>query len=157
MTEVEIFWPAAIPPEPALDAQSALAAAGVEATCRLRPTSRGADLSVLVVLTGSALEPLLKTVFEGFGQDAYRALQGFVRRLVGRSPSSPTPAPAAVEFVSAATGARFVFTSGLPEAAFRAALAADAGTRRGRWVWDQATSRWLCINDGDDDEPEDRR
>lgn len=40
-SEVEIYWPAALPSTPALEQRDVLRDAGVSATCLLRPTRRG--------------------------------------------------------------------------------------------------------------------
>jgi hypothetical protein len=54
VTEVEIFWPAAFPSNPALEAETLLRNAGVQATCRIQPVRRGSE-TVLVLLTNATL------------------------------------------------------------------------------------------------------
>jgi hypothetical protein len=120
----------------------------VEPTCRLQPTVRGVPgLSVLVLLTTSALEPLFMALVQRAGTEAYPVLQRFVRRLLGRGEDAAASgkAPTSVVFESAATGAQFVFTPGLPEEAFRQAVELDPGAEPGRWTWDAAARRWVCF------------
>jgi hypothetical protein len=147
MTEVEIFWPAAAPTTALHEAEDLLAESGVQAVSRLQPTRRGAELSVLVFIATSAAEPLLKALFQNVGDGAYGALQDFVRRLLGRKEPA-RPAPVSVLFRSATTGAQFVFTSNLPEAAFQQAIALDPAAGSSTWVWDQAAATWLRLADG---------
>ena len=82
-----------------------------------------------------------------FRADAYTAARRFVTALL-RRPAEERPAPTAVVFESTATGAQFVFTSGLPERAYRAALAEAPGQGAGRFVWDGASGAWLQFEPG---------
>ena len=142
MTEVEIFWPAALPTDPLLEAEAPLREAGVGTTCRLQQTRRGPELAVLVFITTSALKPMLQALFEHFGDGAHSALQRFVSRLLKRD-TETEPAPRSVVFESSASGAQFVFTSNLPDEAFRQAVLLDPAAEPGRWVWDQGANAWL--------------
>jgi hypothetical protein len=144
MAEVEIFWPASLPTDAMLDGASSLRDGGVETTCRLQPVRRGAVLSVLVLLTTTAMDPILKSVFEHVGQEAWRGLQRFVRRLTDDQAAGGAPArPEVVVFESSTTGAQFVFTAGLPAAAFRQAIELDPGDGPGRWVWETSQQKWM--------------
>ncbi len=101
---------------------------------------------MLVLLTTSALGPLLEAVFEHFGGEAWKALQRFVRQILGDdrlAGDGDSAHPEAVVFQSATTGAQFVFTPGMPALAFRRAIeqAPDGGP--GRWVWDSARGKWI--------------
>ena len=109
---------------------------GVQADCRVQPVRRGAEMAAVVLLSGSVVGPFLRAVFERFGGDAYAALRRWVQGLFGRDDGSR--APSTVVFENTATGAEFVFTPGLPEDAFRQAVALDPGPEPGRWVWDDA-------------------
>jgi hypothetical protein len=139
--EVEIFWPAELPRTPLLEAELPLREAGIDTTSRLRPVRRGGvELSVLVLLTGSVLEPFLKGLFERLGGSAHAALESFVRRLL--RPQDGRAAPTSVMFESVTTHAQFIFTPHLPEEAFRQAVALDPGGTPGRWLWEQQQRRW---------------
>lgn len=146
MTEVEIFWPSILSTDAVLAAETPLREAGVETSIRLQPTRRGAELSVLVLLTTSVLKPLLTVLFEQFGESAADALRKFVNRLL-KADSPVVAAPRSVVFKSSATGAKFVFTSGLPEEAFRKALTQPSGHEPGQWVWDNGSRQWLSVQD----------
>jgi hypothetical protein len=141
MSEVEIFWPAALPPDAALDTEAVLCAAGIPTSCRLRPTRRGADTYALVMVAAPALHSFLRAVFEKLGSEAFVALRSCVQRLLGNG--GPVPSPSAVVFVHAQTGSELVFTADLPEAAFRQAIALDPGDEPGRWVWHQQQGAWV--------------
>jgi hypothetical protein len=158
MIEVDIFWPDRLPPAPLLEAAGPLREAGLDPACRLQPARRGAELSVLVLVTGAAVEPFLKAMFERFGNEAHAALAAFVGRLLRRD--ARVPVPASVVFTSELHGADFVFTPSLPEEAFRQAMALDPGPEPGRWVWDQHERRWLRFEEHRDprtgDDKEDR-
>jgi hypothetical protein len=158
MTEAEIFWPESLPTDALLDGAETLRGSGIETTCRLQPVRRGAGLSVLVLLTTSALDPLLKTVFEHVGGEVWKALQRFVTRLLdddkaddkadGKADdvakaSANGRRPEVVVFESASTGAQFVFTTGMPSAAFRQAIELQPGDEPGRWVWDTTRDKWM--------------
>jgi hypothetical protein len=140
---VEIYWPAGVPADSVLDAVAELREAGVETECRIQPVRRSADLSVVVLLCGSVVGPFLKVLFERLAGDTYASLESWVKRLLGRSGEDRSPAPASVVFESEATGAQFVFTPGLPDEAFRQALALEPGEEPGRWVWDTQEKAWL--------------
>lgn len=144
MTEVDIFWPSTLSTDAVLDAEMPLREAGVETSIRLQPTRRGAELSVLVLLTTSVLKPLLTVLFERFGESAADALRKFVNRLL-KADSPVVEAPRSVVFESSASGAKFVFTSGLPEEAFRKALVQPIGEEPGQWVWDNGSRQWLSV------------
>lgn len=140
---VEIYWPASVPTDPVLGAVAELREAGVETECRIQPVRRSADLSVVVLLCGSVVGPFLKVLFERFAGDTYASLESWVKRLLGRASDDRSQTPASVVFESEATGAQFVFTPGLPDEAFRQALALDPGEEPGRWVWDPQEHTWL--------------
>jgi hypothetical protein len=148
VSEVEIIWPASLEQERLDAAADELAAAGVETTCRIQPVRRGAETAVLVLLTTSALEPFLKAVFQTVGQEAYGALKRFVGKLFGHDPTqkpdaATTGSPDVVIFESTTSGAQFLFTSGLPNEAFKLAVELDPGPEPGRWVWDSQAHNWL--------------
>jgi hypothetical protein len=138
--DVEIFWPSELPPDDALQAQRELKAAGVAASCRMRPPRRGPELVALVLVGGPAMTALLGGVFGKAGEDAYLALLRFVRRLLHRRETGQ--GPHSVVFTSS-SGAQIVFTSELPLEAFRQALAVPAGEGTGVWAWDQTHEQWL--------------
>lgn len=142
--EVEVFWPAGLPQSAVSEAGDLLRAAGVETTCRLEPVRRGAELSVLVLVTTSVLQPFLSALFSRVAADAYTGLTAFVRRLLQKDPDA-VHAPTSVVFESTATGAQFVFVPGLPEEAFRQALTVQSAGGAGRWTWDPSARRWLLI------------
>lgn len=73
--------------------------------------------------------------------DAYELVRRFVGRLLGRGATRPEPL--SVVFESTTTGTQFVFTSGLPDEAFRLALMLDPGAEPGRWTWDAGSRRWV--------------
>jgi hypothetical protein len=149
VTEVEIFWPASLPAEPALEAEELLREAGVDATCRLQPVRRGPD-TVLVLMSTVTLEPFFGLMFERYGIEAV----GKFRKLVGvllRRPheekaleGQEKKGPKSVVF-EAPNGAQFIFTSNLPEDAFRKALDIGPSPQKGRWMWDVKNEDWLCF------------
>ncbi|MGW2725011.1 hypothetical protein [Streptomyces sp. NPDC001492] len=139
--EAEIFWPAALPSDPALDLQTELRRVGVDAVCRSLATRRGVENYALVMLATPALHSFLKAVFEKLGTEAFDALRVCVRRLLGNGVAQ-TPSPQCIVFESAVTGSQFVFTADLPEEAFKQAIALDPGTGPGRWVWDGPQGAW---------------
>ncbi|WP_030607069.1 hypothetical protein [Streptomyces sclerotialus] len=142
MTEVEIFWPAALPPDAALETETVLRAAGITTTCRLQATRRGMETYVLVMLAVPALQSFLQGVFERLGSEAFDALRSCVHRLLGDGQPGKS-APEGVVFESATTGSQFLFTADLPEDAFRQAMALDPGSAPGRWVWHGRQHGWL--------------
>jgi hypothetical protein len=146
VTEVEILWPAALPPDPMFEAEAPLREAGLSTTCRVQHARRGPEMTVLVFLTTSALKPMLAALFERVGENAYQSLRRFVARLL-KHEDEATPAPRSVVFQSTASGAEFIFTPGLPDEAFRQAVALDPGNEPGRWVWDHHLGTWLRIED----------
>ena len=129
-----------------LEAEWPLLEAGIDTTSRLRPAVRGAELSVLVLLTGSVLEPFLKALFDRVGEVAHAALEDFVRHLL-RRPDQRHAAPANVVVEITATGDQLVFTPNLPAEAFRQAIALEPGPAPGRWVWDHHNRRWSCFEE----------
>lgn len=143
MAEAEIFWPESLPTDALLAGAGTLRDGGIETTCRLQPVRRGAGLSVLVLLTTTALDPILKSVFEQVGREAWQGLRRFVRRLTSDEDQAGAARPEVVVFESSATGAQFVFTAGLPVAAFRQAIELDPGSGPGRWVWDTGRQKWM--------------
>lgn len=142
MTEVEIFWPATLPSTPALEAEELLRNAGIKTACRLQPVRRGAE-TVLVLLTHAALEPLFGAMFAQLGGDAWNGIAVLVKHLLKHT--GGRPAPKCVIFESAANGAQFIFTTDLPESAFRQAIKVDPGPQPGRWTWDR--DRWVRFED----------
>lgn len=143
---IDLYWPAGLSPDVALSAVEELNGAGVQADCRVQPVRRGAEMAAVVLLSGSVVGPFLRAVFERFGGDAYAALRRWVQGLFGRDDGSR--APSTVVFENTATGAEFVFTPGLPEDAFRQAVALDPGPEPGRWVWDDASGAWSRFEAG---------
>jgi hypothetical protein len=151
MMDVEIQWPDQADTGPLLDAAAQLREAGVDTECLVQPVRRGGGLETLVLVAVPALEPFLKALFEKVGADAYTALRGFVKKLLTHDEThkkASGKAPSAVVFESRETGAQFVFTPGLPEAAFHAALQVKARPDPGRWVWDTGAAAWLRLEDG---------
>jgi hypothetical protein len=142
--EVEILWPAALPPDAALAARDELQAAGVMVSCRLQPTRRSPEAIALVLLSAPATA-FLQGLFGRFAEDAHQALGRFVHRLL--HDGSATPALHSVVFESS-TGARVVFTPGLPVEAFRMAL--TLAPAAGVWSWDPAQHEWLHPETGAD-------
>jgi hypothetical protein len=152
MADIEIMWPEKTDTAPLMDAVQLFDGSGVEAECLLQPVRRGLPLEVLVMIASPTLEPFLKALFEKIGNDAYDAVKTFVGRLLSRKKgdadkADESKAPSAVVFESRATGAQFVFTRGLPDEAFRAAIAVDPGTAPGRWTWDSMARKWLRFED----------
>lgn len=161
MADVEILWPDKIDTEPLLEAVAFLEEAGVETECLVQPVRRGVPLEILVFIATPALEPFLKAVFAKVGGDAYDAVKHFVGRLLARRRKADadqgrpadaaepegTSGPSAVVFESTESGAQFVFTRGLPDDAYRAALEVDTGTTPGRWVWDPTAKAWMRFED----------
>jgi hypothetical protein len=146
MSEVEIFWPETLPTEALLDGAAVLREDGVATTCRLQPVRRNATMSVLVLLTTTALDPILKAVFSHVGGSAWKALQRFVRKLFSDDADGATPKgnrPEVVVFESTSTGAQFVFTANMSASAFRQAIELDPGEAPGRWVWHDPTDKWI--------------
>jgi len=129
MPDVEIHWPDRVDTAPLLEAAAFLEESGVAMECLVQPVRRGLPMEALVFVASPALEPFLKAVFEKVGGDAYAAVRRLVRTLLGgaRRTERAGPVPTAVVFESTETGAQFVFTDGLPERAFRAAVEMDPG------------------------------
>ena len=154
MAEVEIHWPQSVATDHLFAAIADLEDAGVSTECLVQPVRRGIVSEVLVLVAVPALQPMLKVVFEQVGTDAYAAARRFIRRLFGRddegesSSKDASPAPAVVVFESTETGAQFVFTPGLPDEAFRAAMEISSGPASGRWVWDTGAGNWLMFEAG---------
>jgi hypothetical protein len=150
MAEVEIFWPETLPTEALLAGAAALREGGVPTTCRLQPVRRGVGMTVLVLLTTTALDPILKSVFTHVGTSAWRALRRFVGNLFDDDDpagANNRPRPDVVVFESASTGAQFVFHAGMSASAFRQAIELDPGDKPGRWIWHDATEGWIRFED----------
>jgi hypothetical protein len=148
MTQVEIFWPATVPIGTLSSAEATLQEVGIETISRRRQVSRGPEVAVLVFVVNTVLGPMLKTLFENLGDGAYRTLRAFVTRVLSsQSKAAAGPVPNVVLFRSATSGAEFVFTSNLPEEAFRKAVEVDPGAEPGRWVWDPRSRTWLRFDD----------
>ena len=137
----DFCWPATVPREVGLAAAAELEAAGAVITCRVQPVRRGAELSAVVLLSGSMMAPFLTTVFERLASDAYTGLRQWVQGLL--APERKAPGLTSVVFENQATGADFVFTPGLPVEAFRAAIQLAPESEPGRWVWDTAADEWV--------------
>ena len=151
MADVEILWPESLDTEELLGAAAVLQGAGVDTQCLSQPVRRGGLLEALVMVATPAMGPFLKALFEKVGADGYEALRDFVKRLLTkRHPhkNENAAAPTAVVFESKATGAQFVFTPGLPDEAYRAALTVEPGATGGRWVWDSSAQAWLEFEKG---------
>lgn len=140
MTEVEIFWPAAFPSSPALEAETLLRNAGVQATCRIQPVRRGSE-TVLVLLTNAALEPFFGALFERLGGEVWAGLRNLVAHLLKQRRGQP--APTSVIFESTSSCAQFIFTTDMPVNAFRKAIELNPGPEPGRWTWDVKNGSWL--------------
>jgi hypothetical protein len=148
MSDVEIIWPSSLGQDRLVGVADDLEQAGVPTTCRIQPPRRGPETVVMVIMSSTLLEPMLKSLFQRVGEDAYRALRRFVGRIFGRDDDTdaqekPDDAPDAVIFESSTTGAQFLFTPHLPDEAMRKALELDPGTEPGRWVWDDRGRAWL--------------
>lgn len=143
---VELFWPAGLSAEVALGAVEEFQGAGIEADCRVQPARRGVDTAAVVLLSGSMVEPFLQALFERLGADAHAALRRWVQRIFGHGDAAATPST--VVFENKATGTEFVFTPGLPEEAFRQAMALDPGPEPGRWVWVDGQGTWSRFEAG---------
>ncbi|MBW5483286.1 hypothetical protein [Streptomyces bambusae] len=138
--EIEIFWPASLPSEPAAAGEDMLRGAGIETSCLLRPVRRGGVSETVVVLVSSAvLEPFLRTLFQRVADEAASGLKAFVGRLLER-PAEGAPTPDGVVIESSPTGARFRFTADLPDAAYEQVVGVDAGDKR--WAWDHRLALW---------------
>ena len=94
VTEVEIIWPATLAQDRLGDAADELSAAGIETTCRIQPVRRGAETAVLVLMTTTALEPILQATFGRLGESATNALKRFVAKLFGRDSPQPVASTA---------------------------------------------------------------
>lgn len=140
MTEVEIFWPATLPSDPAFDAETVLRDAGIQATCRLQPVRRGSE-TVVILLANAALEPFFGAFFERLGGEVWNGLRTLVGHLLKHTRGEP--APKCAVFESVACRAQFVFTTDLPADAFRKAIEIDPGSEPGRWTWDSDKGSWL--------------
>ncbi len=147
MTDVEIFWPATVSTDALFDAETVLRDAGIDTTTKLQPGRRGPELSVLVFVATTAIEPMLKALFQRVGDGAFGTLRDFVTKLLGEDKPDTEPTPRSVLFRSATSGAQFVFTSNLPEEAYRQAVTLDPGTAPGNWVWDHGSHSWLQFRD----------
>ena len=103
----------------------------------------------MILMSSTVLEPMLKSLFQHIGEDAYGSLKRFVGRIFGRGSDDDgkeddgKDAPDAVIFESSTTGAQFLFTPHLPDEAMRKALELDPGSEPGRWVWDDKAHDWL--------------
>ncbi|MER7467010.1 hypothetical protein [Streptomyces sp. NPDC097981] len=136
--EVEIFWPSSLPSTPALEGQDLLLGAGVTSTCMLRPTRRGANDVVLVLVTGAVLEPFLSTLFQRLADESHKGLKAFVDRLLRGGPEAEqTPEGVVVE---SASGGQVTFTADLPDQAYEKAVLLDACGDR--WIWDPRRAMW---------------
>ncbi|MGD6741650.1 hypothetical protein ACOKM3_07370 [Streptomyces sp. BH106] len=155
MTEVEIFWPASLPPDAAFDTEAALRSAGIGAVCRSQALRRGAESYVLLMLATPALHSFLSAVFERLGNEACDKLRECVHRLLGRGQTA-TAVPKSVVIQSVRTNTGFVFTGELPEEAFRQAIALDPGTEPGRWLWQPQQGTWQLHTDHYEAQSEDR-
>lgn len=137
--EVEILWPSALPSHPAQEGQDLLREAGIDTTCMLLPTRRGAADIVLVLVTTAVLEPFLRTLFQKLAEEAHAGLKKFTERLL-KPPAEGVPAPQSLVF-EMSTGGRVTFTTDLPEQAYQQAVGLDA--RDGRWTWDSRNTMWV--------------
>jgi len=151
MTDVEIYWPATLPKDPLFAGEEMLRETGADVICRLQPVRRGAELSVLVLVGTTALQPILQAVLGRVGDELFAGLKHLVATFLHRGDPA-APAPAAVVFENAATGAQFVFLPDLPDTAFRRAIQLDAGDGDpGRWVWDTAHEQWQKFEPAQDE------
>ncbi|MFD8885423.1 hypothetical protein ACFV0H_23315 [Streptomyces erythrochromogenes] len=136
-SEVEIYWPAALPSTPALEQRDVLRDAGVSATCLLRPTRRGAADAVLVLVTSAVLEPFLSALFGRLAEEAHKALKAFVDGLLSGGDGAQAPGGVVVE---SGAGGRVTFTADLPDQAYEQAVGLEACGDR--WVWDSRRAMW---------------
>ncbi|WP_031151086.1 hypothetical protein [Streptomyces erythrochromogenes] len=136
-SEVEIYWPAALPSTPALEQRDVLRDAGVSATCLLRPTRRGAADAVLVLVTSAVLEPFLSALFGRLAEEAHKALKAFVDGLLSGGDGAQAPGGVVLE---SGAGGRVTFTADLPDQAYEQAVGLEACGDR--WVWDSRRAMW---------------
>ncbi|MFC9584280.1 hypothetical protein ACFVJ8_15825 [Streptomyces yangpuensis] len=136
-SEVEIYWPAALPSTPALEQRDVLRDAGVSAACLLRPTRRGAADAVLVLVTSAVLEPFLSALFGRLAEEAHKALKAFVDGLLSGGDGAQAPGGVVVE---SGAGGRVTFTADLPDQAYEQAVGLEACGDR--WVWDSRRAMW---------------
>lgn len=137
--EVEILWPSSLPSLPAEKEQDLLRGAGIDTTCMLRPTRRGAADIVLVLVTTVVMEPFLRTLFQTLAEEAHAGLKAFTERLF-KPASEEASAPQCVVF-EMQTGGRVTFTQGLPQQAYEQAVGLDA--RNDKWTWDSRNATWV--------------
>ncbi|MFC4502251.1 MULTISPECIES: hypothetical protein [Streptomyces] len=137
--KVEILWPLSLPANPAEEGQDLLRATGIDTTCMLLPTRRGAADVVLVLVTTAVMEPFLRTIFQKLAEEAHRGLKAFTDRLL-KPTADGTQAPESVVF-EMSTGGRVTFTTDLPERAYEQAVGLDA--RNENWTWDSRHTMWV--------------
>jgi hypothetical protein len=150
MAEVEIIWPSNLAEDRLVGVADELEAAGVPTTCRIQPVRRGPETIVMILMSSTVLEPMLKSLFQHLGEDAYGSLRRFIGKIFGRDDDEKDePAdkakdtPDVVIFESSTTGAQFLFTPHLPNEALKKALELDPESEPGRWMWDDKTHSWL--------------
>jgi hypothetical protein len=153
MAEVEIIWPSNLAEERLVGVADELEQAGVATTCRIQPVRRGPETIVMILMSSTVLEPMLKSLFQHIGEDAYGSLRRFIGRIFGRDDDhkggdgqqtvKAKDAPDVVIFESSTTGAQFLFTPNLPNEALKKALELDPEAEPGRWMWDDKTHSWL--------------
>lgn len=149
MAEVEIIWPSNLAEDRLVGVADELEQAGVPTTCRIQPVRRGPETIVMILMSSTVLEPMLKSLFQHLGEDAYVSLRRFIGKIFGRDDEKEDPAkkpkdtPDVVIFESSTTGAQFLFTPHLPNEALKKALELDPESEPGRWMWDDNTHSWL--------------
>ena len=84
MAEVEIIWPSTLAEDRLVGVADQLEQAGVPTTCRIQPVRRGPETIVMVLMSSTVLEPMLKQLFQRIGEDAYGSLRRFIGRIFGR-------------------------------------------------------------------------
>lgn len=148
MSEVEIIWPAKLDQNRLQGVADILGKHGVATTCRVSPVRRGPESTVLILIATTSISTFLKSFLIAAGSDAYRAMSELVGELFGRGGGEDpdgTPgsaAPDRVVFESTVTGAKFLFTPGLPTKALEQAIELDPGSDPGQWMWDSAQRKW---------------
>jgi hypothetical protein len=145
--DVDVFVSARLAPTEIDDITAELRDWGVQARIRRMPSRRGAEFTWLLLLTVPA-EIMVKTMLEQMGVHAYKRLQQFVRRTLGRADAEGRRDGAGkiVVIESADTGAQFALDADLPLAAYQQMVEALAGTatKDGLHTFDRGHERWVA-------------
>jgi hypothetical protein len=146
--DVDVFVSARLDPAEIDAVKTELREWGVQPRIRRMPSTRGAaEFTWLLLLTIPA-EIIVKTMLEQMGVQAYKTLQRFVRRTLGRDGTTDGPPPGSGRVVvieSADTGAQFALDADLPLEAYQQMVEALTGTagREGLHEFDRRHERWV--------------